>query len=438
MKKMFIIAAALLVSSAALAQTASIKNAQAVQKKIEKSDATLADAKKAASSNAWLERATVLIDAANAYTHKLFPGLPVAQMELPSELGKPNSIEEVQVTGVGTMSKYVYEQFDMYVSEDGLIQFWETTKPLYPSELNEALKSLEKAKELNAKDFSKSGRGATIVERFVKESAVNGVGLYSLGKYVQAGAMLKNAFTANTLVGTIDTTMLYNAGLCYFGGGEYEEAIRDFEQLLSYGANKDGLVLKQIGDCYIKLNQNDKAIENYEKAFKINPSNLDIMGGLIDGYIAAEKNPELVIELLKSAQLLAPENAVLYHVEGDVWNKIGNRENAIKAIETALTIEPNNFVSLFYAGYWTTLESNDVNEKADKLDINARETYDAMKEQVKQLRLKAIEYYEKAYAVDPTSEDVIANLRSIYFVCRDYTPEISAKYEKLNAEHPQK
>lgn len=439
MKKLFIIAATLLTSTVVFAQQNLEKNAQAIQKKIDKSDATIADAKKAATAAAWIDRSNVMIDAVNTYTSKLIAGLPVAQMLIPSEFGQPKAIESVEIAGVGTMDKYVFDKFDIYVTadQDATIQFWETKETIRPDLFGEALSSLKKAKELSAKDFAKTGRGAQAADRYVKESVTNANGLYSLGKFASAGKLFYDAFQATELKGEIDSTALLNAGICYYGGGEYKEALKIFEQLLSYGAHKEGLVLKQIGDCHLKLNNYDKAIENHEKAFAINPSNMDIMGGLIDAYIVADKNPELVIELLKKAQELAPTNAILFQVEGDVWNKIGNREKAVAAIEAALKIDPTNFVSLFYAGYWTALESNDVNAKADKLDINDRKTYDAMKEQVKQMQLKAVEYYEKAYAVDPASEDVIANLRSIYYTCRDYNKTIQEKYDAFKVKHPQ-
>lgn len=437
MKKLFILAAALLVSNAALAQATASKDAQAVQKKIERSDATIADAKKAASANAWLERAGVMIDAATVYSKQLIAEMPVAQLLTPNMLGNPISIDDVTIGGAA-MSKYVFENLDLYVSEEGNVQFWIVKNEIHPNSFFESLAALKKAKEINAKDFTGAGRGVQAVDRMVTESSIVGRSFYMLGNLIPAGKLFQAAFEASELKGAVDTISLYYAGICFYDGGEYKTALAELEKLLSFGSQQNGMTLSYIAACQDKLGEKDKAIETYEKAFALYPSNSNIMGGLINAYMSSNKNPEKVIELIKKAQEIDPKNVSLYLVESQIWDKIGNRANAIVAIEKAQQIDPKSLEAYFNAAVLNLMSSDDVVEKANKLDINDTKTYDSMMEQVKVLRLKAIEMLEKAYSVDPTSSSVIDLLGQIYFICRDYSEEIAAKHEKFSAEHPQK
>ena len=75
MKKLFLILAAAATTLAASSQTKELDN---LNNRLTKSAAAVADAKKAASVNTWLERADGLFAASNAYTQALIAGLSIA------------------------------------------------------------------------------------------------------------------------------------------------------------------------------------------------------------------------------------------------------------------------------------------------------------------------------------------------------------------------
>ena len=66
----------------------------------------------------------------------------------------------------------------------------------------------------------------------------------------------------------------YEIGICYLQMGEYEQAIKYLKKF----RHKDKLVsvqaLGSIGDAYMELNKQDKALSYYRKAAKLNPNEL--------------------------------------------------------------------------------------------------------------------------------------------------------------------
>ena len=114
MKKLLLILAAAATAWTATAQTKALDN---LNKRLLKSDATVADPKKAGSAGTWVDRATVLLDASNIYTKELIAGFSIEQSLnlIPDEY---EEIVEVEVGGK-PHKKYIFKNYDIYVDEVG-------------------------------------------------------------------------------------------------------------------------------------------------------------------------------------------------------------------------------------------------------------------------------------------------------------------------------
>ncbi len=431
MKKILFIALAALTTVAASAQS---KEAQAILKKIEKSDAAIADAKKAAKINTWIDRADLLTEAAAVYTSNLVAQTPIAQLSL--LLGEPTDIVEATLQGV-PFSKYIYPTLELYVDEMGTAIYWEATQEVREGAAFEAIEALEMAKEVNAKSFATSSKSSSVVNELSAELNSVGRNLYAIGKLEKAGEAFMGAYEVKQLKGQVDTTAFYFSGICYFEAEQYTQAQEIFEQMLAMGSTQEGLTYYYLAGCFEKQEDLEKAITIYEEGFTKFPENASLMGGLINAYILAERSPDELIKLIEKAQSLDPKNVSLYLVEAQIWEQNGNRVESYSALDQALAIDPNNMHAMYNYAVFKVMESDALVEEANKLDINDHATYDKMMDQVTELRKEALTLLEECYAIYPQEASIIDLLRQMYFICRDYGDEYKAKQDAFNASHPQ-
>ena len=426
MKKLLILAAALL-TTAAVAQN---KEEEAVQKKIDRSNAAIADAKKSANIATWIDRANIYIDAATIYTNKLIAGF--AAEPVLAALGTASATETATVGGV-EMTKYVFPFVEVYVGGDGTIQYWHATKEYIKDALHEAYNNLAKAKEVAPKDFAR--RAEQTVARLDNQFQTDGRAAYGLGMPKIAARLFDGSFATRELVGTIDTVSLFYAGVAYSDAQMYKEALDRFEKALSYGYVAEGSIYYYIGASQEQLDQKDKAIATFEAGFAKYPHNQAIMAGLINAYMVSGKNTDQLISIIKQAQEVDPKNASLYLVESNVWEKLGDKEKAEAAMIKATEIAPNDFNVFYNYAILKILQAETLMTAANKLDLNDTKNYNAMVEQAVASQKVAIAKLERAYEIDPNNEGAIDLLRQLYFPRRDDSPEMLQRYQFFNDLH---
>lgn len=426
MKKLLILAAALLTVSA----VAQNKDEEAVQKKLDRSNAAIADAKKSASIATWVDRANVYVDAATVYTNKLIAGF--AAEPVLAALGAATSTETTKV-GAVEMTKHIYPFVEVYVGADGTIQYWSATKEYIKDALGEAYKSLLKAKEVSAKDFTR--RAETTVNRLDNIFQTEARAAYGLGKPAAAAKLFDGSVRTKELLGSIDTVSIFYAAVAYNEAKEYKEALVRFEKALSYGYVADGGIYYYIGACQEQLGQKDQAIATFETGFAKYPQNQAIMAGLINAYMVSGKNPEQLIEIIKKAQSFDAKNASLYLVESNVWDKLGKKEEAEAAMVKATEIAPDDFNVFYNYAILKILQAEELTTAANKLDLNDTKNYNAMIAQAVESQKVAIQKLERAYEIDPKNDGAVDLLRQLYFPRRDDSPEMLQRYQFFNDLH---
>lgn len=426
MKKLLVLAAALLTVSA----VAQNKEEEAVQKKLDRSNAAIADAKKSANITTWIDRANVYIDVATVYTNKLIAGF--AAEPILATLGTATTTETATIGGV-TMTKYVFPFVEVYVNGEGIIQFWHATKEYVKDALHESYLNLKKAKEVSAKDFVR--RAETTVARLDNQFQTDGRAAYGLGKPEVAAKLFDGSVMTKELVGSIDTVSLFYAGVAYNDAKNYKEALVRFEKALSYGYFVDGSIYYYIGSCQEQLGEKEKAIATYEAGFAKYPQSQAIMAGLINAYMVGGKNPDQLIQIIKKAQSLDPKNASLYLVESNVWEKMGKKEEAEAAMIKATEIAPDDFNVYYNYAILKILQAEGLTTAANKLDLNDTKNYNAMVDQAVAAQKVAIEKLERAHQIDPANSGAIDLLRQLYYPRRDDSPEMLQRYQFFNDLH---
>lgn len=121
---------------------------------------------------------------------------------------------------------------------------------------------------------------------------------------------------------------------------KYADAIEVFEAVVLDQPKNDG-ALVNLGQCYYRSGEPDKAIAAYEKALEINAANANAMKGLGDVYIDKGK-PSDAIDAYRNATTANPKM-------GDAWEALGyalwqqkNFPGATEALLKALEIDSCN------------------------------------------------------------------------------------------------
>lgn len=99
-------------------------------------------------------------------------------------------------------------------------------------------------------------------------------GLHALRQWV-FGKALKNYKLLNESTGVQDAEILFKIGRCYKGIGDYETALKFYEEANKRSRNSAS-VIAELADCYALINEVKIAKAFFREAFFIDPSEVDV------------------------------------------------------------------------------------------------------------------------------------------------------------------
>jgi tetratricopeptide (TPR) repeat protein len=431
MKKL-LIALILLFSVQLGAQTKDVADAV---KAFEKAKSDSQNPKRAENPLTWTRLASAYATVYDAPIKALF--LNAARMEIKLLLKDQRivSTEEVVIAGVN-YTVDVFTDKRLYYAENGELVAWEiTNKYVNEDLLNESLKALDKAIELDPKGSRTkeiTDQLNSLKNRFFNEAMSS----YALGNFKESSVSFEKAaeIGAHKFVNMIDTAFIYYAGLTAYMGQDKERAIKFFTKSMDYGYDANGDVFSYLAEAYKSKDDIEMAKEILNNGFRKYPSTQSILVSLINTYIESNDDPAKILELIHQAQKNEPENATLYYAEGNVWKNLNDIEKAVECYQKSVETDKNYYFGYFAIGAAFYDKAVDIQAKAaDEMD-DAK--YEELVKQLEHNLESAIDPFEKCFAASPDEEikAVVAEyLKNIYFRFREKSPEFMAGYEKYNA-----
>lgn len=116
------------------------------------------------------------------------------------------------------------------------------------------------------------------------------------------------------------------------------------------GAQSEFIRLMNTGKNYLDQGQAQKALESYQRAVKLAPTDPDVHLNLANAYLRAN-NPEQAIKEADEVLKLDQNSAAAYFVKGSAYLRLNNFEEAVKALQIAHRLEPSEPAGAFQLGF---------------------------------------------------------------------------------------
>ena len=426
MKKTILSAVAVLLLAVPALQAQKV-NKSAILAKIEKSDAEIADAKKAEKAATWLNRGKAYYEATVAPTKDIFSNMEAMMMTL--ALGEPQS-KGTETIGNATYETYVYPYFTAYFA-DGKLAAWKETQQVVKEGVAKAFESYSKAYELDPKSAPKVQAGITqLIDYCTQLGQVS----YTARNFAKAGEAFAQAYdmSAHPAVNNADGQLLYNAGVSMtVAGAEQPEAYAKgaeyLKRALDAGYNdEEGNIYYYLFHCYYGQREanpdmlfkgKDALLEGVAKY----PKNDLILQGLMQLY-TSEKNvgdPADLVALIDNAIASDPTNTDLWFGRGRIFYALKNYDESIASFRKVTELKPDQFEGHFYLGLFYIFKGDDANQKFNEKTFTRQADYDAGLAEVNAIYMQALPILEKALQLKPNDFDTVYNLKQLCFRLRD-------------------
>lgn len=428
MKKLMLIAALAVVSTAAFAQ----KTEEASQKAVAAAQAACNDAKKATKLATWMNAAKVNLEAYIAPQGVGMVG--VGRAEITMLLNDKKPVETV--TRTVAEKEYLVDVFtnaDYYYQND-ILQFIVTTRPYVENALETALNAYSKATELDVKGAKTKEimDGINKISTYYQNEALNA---YNFREYAQSSALFQKAFEAaiTAPLSKIDTSIIYNAGLTAFMAGDMPRTEVMMKECLKYNYYEKGEVFAKLAECQKAQKDTIACKQTLEAGFEKCPENQGILVGLINLYLDTKDDPEKLFSLLDVAKKNEPNNASLYYVEGNIRKQLGQFDEAAAAYDKCAEVNPAYEYGFIGKGLLYAEQADKIGEKAEREFNDAK--YQILVEQFNEVLDKAIGSFETAFGITKDNQlklSLASYLKSWLYRLRDKDDAHKAAYEKYD------
>ncbi|MFA8437161.1 MAG: tetratricopeptide repeat protein [Marinifilaceae bacterium] len=229
---------------------------------------------------------------------------------------------------------------------------------------------------------------------------------------------------------TIDTAVIFNAGMAAQKGEVYEKAIKYYKMALdnNYGGARTYAFLS---NSYKSNNQPEEAVKYLHKGFELYPNDSYMLVELINYYMLGGE-PEKAAEYLDKAIEMDPENGSFYRAKGTLYEKTTEFDKAEEMYKKALELDPKDFTSQYNLGLLKLNKAiahhKEVNEIMDpnKYNTEIKVVYQEYKE--------VIPFFEKVLEINPEEKNSMITLKELYFKLRNEDPSFMDKYNEVKAK----
>jgi tetratricopeptide (TPR) repeat protein len=230
---------------------------------------------------------------------------------------------------------------------------------------------------------------------------------------------------------SVDTVIIFNAGLAAYNGKNYDKAIQYYKEAAKYKYS-GARTYQLISSAYMQKKDTVGALTSLQEGLKEYPGNGTLLVEVINIYLNANQVDE-ALKYLNIAIDQDPKNASYHFAKGTLYDKLQNPDEAVKSYEKAIEYKDDYFDAYYNLGalyYNKGVKQIDV---ANAVPSNQPEKYEEEKSKADAEFMKAIPYMEKAHALNPTDKFTMESLKTLYYRLKmlDKHAEIVEKMKNL-------
>lgn len=401
-------------------------NYNALEKKINKNDEAIVDEKSKLKASTWFDRGELLQDAHDVNTEMIRLGMTDTEAKL--YMKEPNEVKTIEKDGAIT-EEHVYDRIILIYS-NGMLKDWKETKVIHPDPLPEALTAYREALKLDEKGKldKKIKENLDRMKMQAENDAVRHFTHQEFDKALGKFELIQEISRTDVYNGFLDTVIIYNSALAARNAGDHEKSAYYFEKSaeINWGGSDTYYLLK---NEYVSLNDSAKALDALERGLASYPDSTLIIFELVN-YHLSSGDSDAGMKYLEMAEALASDNPSIYFAKGTLFEKLGNTEEALKAYQQSIDVDPEFYNSWFNIGALHFNTAVEMYEQANA--IEDLKEYNIAKAEADEALKLAIAPLEKAHMLNANDKSCLETLSTIYYRLQ-MTEEREAVQAKIDA-----
>ncbi|MFO7977437.1 MAG: tetratricopeptide repeat protein [Bacteroidales bacterium] len=330
---------------------------------------------------------------------------------------------------------------EIFTAEDPAV------KQLAETPLDEAHQALQKAQELDDdnQQIIEIQQSLLVLSELLFNA---GVEYYTAERFELASDNFLRSYDLAESFGSIDTTTLYNAALALELNRDFEEAVEQYRELVELEYDQP-YIYSSLANISLELGDTTESVKYITMGRERYPDDLNLIFSEANIHIFSG-DVQKAREVLDLAISKDPNNPNLYFAFGANYDKMAQDttysaeerefayEEAIKAYNKAIEIDPDYFDAIYNLGVLYFNEGIRIFEEADQ-ELRAShdfKAYEKAEERFQEMWLKAQPYLEQAKDMlaedDPNLEIVVVSLTQLYMRTNQ-----TDKYQEIKTLYPQ-
>jgi len=212
---------------------------------------------------------------------------------------------------------------------------------------------------------------------------------------------------------SVDTVIIFNAGLAAYNAQKYDKAIEYYKEAAKYKYN-GAKTYSLIASSYFQKQDTISALNVLQDGLKEYSDNGALLVEVINIYLNANKVDD-AMKYLEIAISQDPKNSSYYFAQGTLYDKLLRTEDAVNSYLKAIEFKEDYFDAYYNLGalyYNKGVKQVDV---ANAVPSNQPEKYEEEKDKADIEFKKAIPYMEKAHEINPTDKFTMESLKTLYY-----------------------
>lgn len=230
-------------------------------------------------------------------------------------------------------------------------------------------------------------------------------------KNFQATLSINEFQIANNMFNEIDTNAILLTAYSYINSGKAVTAKPLLEKLISLNIKNPNPYIFLIDILKAEEASEQEILSIISAGLKRFPNEESLKIAELNYYISKGEADKMIAKL-EEAIAKDPKNPAMYFALGTAYEQMDDKENAGKAYDNAIAINPNYFEAYFNYGAMYYNQGIALNKQMNEMsDWKAAQKMEPERDA---LYAKALPYFENAYNLKPSDNSIKSALKEIY------------------------